>query len=409
MQEYTYPRLKIVYAIVSINEYISLTIEHIYIIIICEYQKEMWGMALMRILYVTTIGTTMRFFKPFIRQLLDEGHKVDIATNETESMVPEYYREWGCTVYQIATSRSPVKKGNLMAVKQIRKLVEENKYDIVHCHTPIAAMCTRLACRKLRSKGTKVLYTAHGFHFYKGAPLKNWLLYYPVEKICAHFTDVLITINKEDYALAQKKLKAKCVEYVPGVGIDLQKFCKVTVERAEKRKELGVPEDSILLLSVGELNKNKNHETVIRAITDMNVYYMIAGEGVLHQHLQGVIDSLNVGDKVKLLGFRNDVNQLCEAADAFVFPSFREGLSVSVMEAMANGLPIVCSNIRGNTDLIDENGGVLFEPGDVNSCKAAIEKMLSSEHRQMGKYNMEKVNKFSLQKVNEQMTCIITR
>ncbi len=318
----------------------------------------------MKVLYVTTIGITMRFFKSFIRQLLDEGHEVDIATNETESMVPDYYREWGCPIYSINTSRSPLDKGNLNAIKQIRQLVSEKKYDIVHCHTPVAAMCTRLACRKLRSNGTKVFYTAHGFHFYKGAPLKNWLLYYPVEKLCAHFTDVLITINKEDYILAQNKMRAKCVKYVPGVGVDLERFSKVSVEKAVKRRELGIPEDSVLLLSVGELNDNKNHETVIRAIADMDAYYIIAGEGELKQHLQSVIDNLGIRNNVKLLGYRDDVNELYDAADIFVFPSFREGLSVSVMEAMASGLPCIVSKIRGNTDLIEDGLGGYTCPPD---------------------------------------------
>ena len=151
----------------------------------------------------------MTFFKSFVRALLDEGHTVDIATNEADTPIPRCYRDWGCTVHQIDTSRSPLCKGNLLAVKQLKSLVENGGYDIVHCHTPIAAMCTRLACRKQRKRGTKVVYTAHGFHFFKGAPLQNWVLYYPIEKICSHFTDALITINHEDYNLAQNKMKAK--------------------------------------------------------------------------------------------------------------------------------------------------------------------------------------------------------
>lgn len=363
----------------------------------------------MRILYVTTIGTTMNFFKQFIKKLIDEGNVVDIATNESDRKVPNCYYEWGCRVYPITTSRSPFSVGNFKAIKQIKKITQENYYDIVHCHTPFAAMATRFGCMKARRKGTKVYYTAHGFHFYKGAPIKNWLLYYPVEKICAHFTDVLITINKEDYIFAQNKMKAKCVEYVPGVGIDLDKFGKSSVKKTVKRRELGIPEEAVLLLSVGELNKNKNHEIVIRAIIDMDVYYVIAGEGELKQYLQSIINMLGVSDNVKLLGYRNDVRELCEIADIFVFPSFREGLPVSVMEAMASGLPIVCSNIRGNIDLVDENGGILFEPSDMDSCKLAIEKILLSNLQQLGSYNLEKVNKFSTKQVNEQMVDIIKR
>lgn len=357
----------------------------------------------MKILYITTIGGTMGFFESFIRRLLDEGYKVDIATNESDSQVPSCYREWGCTVYSLDTSRSPLDRGNLRAIRQIRSLVAKEKYDIVHCHTPVAAMCTRLACRKARRHGTRVFYTAHGFHFYTGAPVKNWLLYYPVEWLCAHFTDVLITINKEDYERAKKKMKAKRVEYVPGVGIDLTKFGQTVTDKAAKRRELGVPEEARLLLSVGELNENKNHETVIRAIADMDVYYAIAGEGELHEHLQGVIDELGLSGRVKLLGYREDVAELYQAADVFVFPSMREGLPVSVMEAMASALPVVCSRIRGNVDLIDDNGGVLFDPHGVDDCTAALGKLLGADARAMGDYNARKVQDFSQTRVHAQM------
>ena len=357
----------------------------------------------MKILYVTTIGSTMNFFNSFIKQLVDEGHSVDIATNENSSKVPMYYKEWGCTIYQIDTSRSPFSKGNWKAIKQLKKLIARERYDIVHCHTPVAAMCTRFAAIKFRKNSTKVFYTAHGFHFYKGAPLKNWLLYYPVEKICAYFTDVLITINKEDYALAKKKMKAKRIEYIPGVGIDLNKFGQVTVDKMEKRTELGIPKDATLLLSVGELNKNKNHETVIRAIRNMDVYYIIAGKGNLKEHLQSVIDEFGMTERVKLLGYRSDVAELYQVADIYVLPSIREGLNVSIMEAMASSLPVVCGRIRGTTDLIDENGGVLIEPKNIDECRKAIGSILNGNKEQLGKYNFEKAKTLSVEIINERM------
>ena len=219
----------------------------------------------MKILYVTTIGGTMRFFEKFVEKLVSEGNTVDIATNEQESKVPEVYRNLGCNIFHISCSRSPLSRGNLRAIKEIKELVSKNRYDIVHCHTPIAAMCTRFACRKARKQGTKVFYTAHGFHFYKGAPLKNWLVYYPIEKICARLTDVLITINHEDYSLAQRKMRAKKVVLVPGVGIDVAMFASTNANRSEVREKIGVPENAVLLTSVGELNQNKNHIVVIRA------------------------------------------------------------------------------------------------------------------------------------------------
>ena len=357
----------------------------------------------MKILYITTIGGTMDFFTDLIFELIREGNLVDIATNETLSPVNICYREWGCRVHPISCTRSPFHPGSLKAIQEIRTIVAENHYDVVHCHTPIAAMCTRLACRPLRKKGVKVIYTAHGFHFYKGAPLKNWLLYYPMEKLCSYFTDLLITINREDYVLAQKKLKAKRVEYVPGVGIDVDKFRDVIVDRAMKRREIGIPEDAVLLLSVGELNHNKNHEMVIRAIAEMEVYYVIAGRGNLQKYLQELIDDLGITHRVKLLGFRTDIAELCKTADMLVFPSIREGLPVSLMEAMACGMPIACTRIRGNVDLIDENGGILFDSSSIEACRAAIEKIMQTDMQEKGQYNLMKVKAFSKEKVIDTM------
>ncbi len=317
----------------------------------------------MKILYITTIGGTMNFFKSVIRDLLDAGHTVDIATNEKTSQVPDCYREWGCEVYQINTSRSPLQKGNLKAIKQIKKIVADNHYDIVHCHTPVAAMCTRLACRKARKNGTKVFYTAHGFHFYKGAPLKNWLVFYTIEKICSRWTDLLITINKEDYDLAQKKMRAKKIVYVPGVGIDVEKFASAQADRSAKRQEIGVPENAFLLLSGGELSNRKNHQAIIRAMAQLknpNVHYIIAGKGSLLEKLESLAKELGVDKQFHPLGHRRDVAELYKTADLFVFPSFQEGLPVSVMEARAAGLPIICSNIRGSVELVSEKNR--FDP-----------------------------------------------
>lgn len=349
----------------------------------------------------------MGFFKQFVKSLLDAGHTVEIATNDAEVPIPECYREWGCVAHTISTSRSPLNKGNLGAVKQLRKLVEENRYDIVHCHTPVAAMCARLACRGARKRGTKVFYTAHGFHFYKGAPLKNWLLYYPVEKICSRWTDLLITINQEDYALAQRKMKAKEVVYVPGVGVDLTKFGNATVDRAAKRRELGVPEDATLLLSVGELNANKNHETIIRALAKLennaNVYYAIAGRGGLDKYLQNLTASLGLGDRVKLLGYRTDVAELCATADVFAFPSFREGLGLAAVEAMVYGLPLITSNVHGINDY-SEDGKTGFKnaPNDVDGFAESIKKLSEMKpelREEISRYNRVLAQKYGLDKI----------
>lgn len=324
----------------------------------------------------------MGFFKSFIKELLDEGHTVDIATNEEEERVQDYYRDWGCKIYPLSCSRNPLKKGNIDAIQQIKTLVGKGQYDIVHCHTPIAATCTRLACRKAREKGIKVIYTSHGFHFYEGAPWKNWLLFFPIEWVCAYWTDVLITINKEDYALAQKKMHAKRVEYMPGVGITVEKFVNTVVNKIEKRTEIGVPENAFLLLSVGELNTNKNHEIVIRAISELNdksVHYAIAGEGELEEHLRRLVKELGLEGQSHLLGYRNDVAELYKVADGFVLPSYREGLSVSLMESLASGLPVICSNIRGNTDMVEDGvTGYWANPFEARTFAESICKLKNS-------------------------------
>lgn len=304
----------------------------------------------MKILYVTTIGLTMTFFKQLIRELLDEGHTVDIMCNENDKKVPGCYREWNCKVYHHSCSRSPLSLGNLKAIKQIEKIVNEKKYEVVHCHTPVAAMCTRVACKGLRKQGVKIMYTAHGFHFYKGAPMLNWLIFYPIEKICSYWTDVLITINQEDYNLAKRKMKADKVEYVPGVGIDVGKFKNTVVDRAIKRQELEIPKNAFLLISVGELNENKNHQIVIKAIAKLhneNVHYMIAGEGELKPYLENLARKLKVEKKIHFLGFRDDVEKLYKTSDAIVFPSIREGLGLAAIEGMAAGLPLICAKNRG--------------------------------------------------------------
>lgn len=363
-------------------------------------------------LVATSVASMVdQFLLPSVFLLKDLGYEVHILCNfndgntcsdEQIKKLQATLNDNGIKYFQVDFARNVAKvTKNLSAYKQVQAIIKNNHYNLVHCHSPIGGLVMRLACRKTRKNGTKVIYTAHGFHFYKGAPLKNWLIYYPVEKICSYFTDVLITINSEDYNFAKKKMKAKQIQYVSGVGINLNNFADILVKKDDKRKELAVPKNAKLLISVGELNNNKNHETVIRAISDIeNVYYVIAGKGALQEHLQNVINQLNMANRVKLLGFRDDISELCNTADIFVMPSFREGLSVALMEAMACGLPCVVSRIRGNVDLIDENGGVLFNPNDIIDCKNSIEKISLKDFSKLGAYNFEKIKQFSLESVD---------
>ena len=361
----------------------------------------------MRILYVTTISLTINtFFKPHIDMLVKEGHEVDIACNCSDLNVDEFYINLGCKVHQIDFSRSPISADNLKAFGQLKHLVENGNYDIVHCHTPNAAVITRLVCRKFRKKnGLKVFYTAHGFHFYQGAPKLNWLVYYPVEKFCSRYTDKLITINTEDYVLAKSKFKAKEVYYVPGVGIDLSRFGKITVDKMVKRQEIGVPENAFLLLSVGELNENKNHQVVIKAMArmnDSNVHYAIAGVGEKKDDLLKLAAELGVSDRVHLLGYRKDVESLVRSADLFCFPSQREGLGLAAVEAMACGLPVVAAENRGTKEfVVPDKNGFLCGCFDVDAFAESIKKVIEDRNllQRFSENTYDAVKKFGLYNV----------
>ncbi|WP_392461560.1 glycosyltransferase family 4 protein [Streptococcus parasuis] len=357
----------------------------------------------MKILYVTTISNTVNaFLIPHIKMLIDEGHQVDVAFNIEQEIKPEIY-EMGCKIHQLPLQRSPFKKDNFRAYKILKKIITSEGYDLVHTHTPIASAIVRLVCRSLNN--VRVFYTAHGFHFFKGAPIVNWFIYYPVEKWLAKYTDTLITINKEDYSRAKRKFKAKRVEYVPGVGIDLKKFNTVKVDRDLKRSQLGLPKEAFVVLSVGELNRNKNHEVIIRAIAKIDnpdIHYIVCGEGPLKGYLIDLSEDLGIKNRVHLLGFRKDIAEICKVSDLFTFPSYREGLSVALMEAMANGLPVVCSNIRGNSDLIEDGkGGYLVEPGDVEGFTKCIKGLIEDSRlrSQLGRFNARRIETYSVNNV----------
>ena len=348
------------------------------------------------------------FFKPHIEMLVNEGHHVDIACNYNDLPLDALYERLGCNFFQIDFSRSPLSKNNLKAFSQLKKVVEDGKYDIVHCHTPNASVITRLVCRKFRKKnGLRVFYTAHGFHFYKGAPKINWIYYYPVEKFCSRFTDKLITINKEDYSLAKNKFKAKEVCYVPGVGIDLSRFENIQVDRNAKRREIGVSEDSFVLTSVGEISERKNHIAILEALTKIdneNIHYVIVGKGALLDELQAFAKNHAMENRIHFLGFRNDVAEIYKASDICCLPSIHEGLPVALMEGMASGLPCVASRIRGNTDLID-NSDCLVNYWDYDGFATSIKKLIDEPEMRndISKSNIQRVRNFEKQIVLEKM------
>lgn len=371
------------------------------------------------LIVATTASMIDQFNMDNIRILQDLNYEVHVACNFAqgntcnENRISDFkiiLQDMNVLFFQVDFGRDIYNlKQHLQSYKQIKNIISKGEYDLIHCHTPICSALSRFAAKKARKNGTKVIYTAHGFHFYKGAPRKNWLLFYPVEKVCAHFTDVLITINKEDFTLAQKSIRADKVCYIPGVGIDLNEFGSSTIERSQKRSEIGVPENAFLLFSTGELNWNKNHQVVVRALSKLNrkdVHYAIAGQGDQYDNLLALSEELGVSDQLHLLGFRSDMSDLYNCADIFIFPSFREGLSVSLMEAMSCGLPIVCSNIRGNMDLVEEGlGGYLVEPHNLAAFSEKIKLLLGDEilRAEFGSFNRENIKKCDIKNVNQMM------
>lgn len=375
-----------------------------------------------RALIVASVASMIdQFNMPNIRLLIESGYEVDVAANFThpgsitgERAVALRSRllEMGVSVTDVPIPRKILAIGDMIkSYRIIKKQSRKRKYDLMHCHSPIGGAIARLALRRERKhSGTKVVYTAHGFHFFEGAPKKNWLVYYPVEKLCARFTDALLTINREDYDFAREKLHAGRVEYIPGVGIDTERFC-APVDRVEKRRLLGIPEDAPLLFSVGELNANKNHESALRAfasIRDNRAHYAIAGKGALDAHIVELCREMKIEERVHILGYREDVAELYGIADIFVHPSYREGLPVSVIEAMSSGLPVIGSKIRGNVDLIDEQGGILLSPDDIGGFADAMNRLLSNRilREKMGAHNREVAENYSTEAVSEMLARI---
>ncbi len=281
-------------------------------------------------------------------------------------------------LHNIEFARSPFGSSNIKAYKELKAILNAEKFDLVHCHTPAASMMTRFAAKKARKRGSIVMYTCHGFHFHKSSSKKNWVLYYPVEKFLSRYCDYIVTINKEDYNRA-KTFHCDNVRYIPSVGVDINRIRDLQIDKSSKKKEIGVPPDKTLIISAGELIERKNHEVIIRALAKINnpdIYYAIAGKGPLKEYLTNLANDLGIADRVLFLGFRTDVFELYHAADISAFPSKIEGLGLAGVEAMAAGVPLVSSNVHGILDyVIDGKTGYAIAPNDIDGFASAIKKL----------------------------------
>lgn len=359
-----------------------------------------------KVLFVATVEShLLNFHIPYMKLLQEKGYEVHVATKLGNRR--QEFDEIGVIKHNVDFSRSPYSPKVFKSLQQMEKLLKEIHFSLVHVHTPVAAFVTRLACQ--RTNTHPVLYTAHGFHFYKGAPLKNWLLYYNMEKLAARWTDGLITINEEDFEAAKKfRLRNNGqVFYVPGVGVDVEAIQQraAAIDRSTKRRELGIDDKSTVIITVGELNTNKNHTQVLRALSELrktNLHYLIVGTGENELKLKKMVKQLSLQNNVSFLGFRKDIPELLSASDIFILTSRREGLPRAILEAMAVGLPIIATNVRGNRDLVKHGeNGYSVQLDDVQQTILAIEALSSSKslRESMGEINREVVREYSLERV----------
>jgi len=371
-----------------------------------------------KVLYVATVAKKhiCQFHLPYLKWFKEHGYETHVCAGndfEADDVKSIPYCD---KFHEICFSRSLLSTDHIKAYKQLKKYIDENDFDIIHCHTPIAAAITRLAASKARNNGAKVIYTSHGFHFFKGAP-KSSLLYYFTEKFLVPFTDAIITVNAEDYNAAKKFCKNKTCEpfYIHGMGVDTEKIKNTVVDKAELKRKLGLPEDAFVLLSVSEQNYNKNLTTTLRAfsqIEDPNMYYVICGTGNMLETHKVLAQVYGVGDRVIFTGYRYDIYEIVHIADIFLFSSLREGLGFAPIEAMSAGVPIIASNIRGVTEYaVDGENSILLSPCDIDGFAEAIKTLSADPERrhEMGRKAAEAVVPFDLKKSISSMEAIYGR
>lgn len=366
-----------------------------------------------KVLFCATVDYHFKAFHlPYLKWFKEQGWEVHVAASGTQEL-PFVDQK-----FTIPIQRSPFHIENIKAYRQLKRLIDDNQYEIVHCHTPMGGALGRLAARAARKKhGTKVLYTAHGFHFCKGAPLASWLIYYPIEKILSRVTDCLITINQEDFRLAQgHRFKAQQIKHIHGVGVNTDRYYPVGREqKLLLRTQYGYQEQAFLMIYAAEFNQNKNQQLLIKALSQIKdqipqAKLLLAGDGPLLLECKQLATQLGVESIVDFLGHRQDVEQLLKISDLAVASSLREGLPVNIMEAMACGLPVIASDNRGHRELIQQqqNGWIIENENIPVFANQMIEIAADIElQRKFGMHAQRAIQStYSLQKVQEEMNVL---
>ncbi|KQL54039.1 glycosyl transferase [Heyndrickxia shackletonii] len=366
----------------------------------------------MKILIVSTVsGTINTFLIPHIKWLIEKGNEVSVASNYAED-IDDRISELGCTIYSVPFQRNPLKIENYQALKSIKQIVLNGKYEMVHVHTPVASLLTRFACRKI--KGVTMVYTSHGFHFFNGAPMKNWIIYCTLERLAARWTDVLITMNDEDFDYGQKltlRSNIPCFK-VHGVGVDLNKFSPISrEEKLALRSEYQYNPNDFIVIYVAELSYRKQQDLLIKSISRLQkninqIKLLLVGDGELLETYKKMAANFKLDNQVEFLGYRKDIDKLLAMSDIAVSTSRQEGLPVNIMEAMATGLPIVVTNCRGNRDLITNNyNGIVVGVNDEKACANAIEKVYRSNKTRtiFSKNNINSIQTYKINNILSEM------
>jgi glycosyltransferase involved in cell wall biosynthesis len=367
-----------------------------------------------KVAYVATVYSHLAVFHiPFMNMLKSQNNEVHAYA--CPDHCKEDIKKESIDCRDIPFSRNPLSLKNIKALLLLTRWFKQEKYDLIHVHTPNASIVCRIAARLAGCK--KVVYTAHGFHFFKGAPILNWIVYFPIEWIMSLWTDVLITINQEDYARAQKFLVRKKVVYIPGVGVDVEKYRSINKDETnELRRELGLSSSDYVVLCIAELNRNKNHEQLIYSIHEMSqrgipVICLLAGTGIMEAHLKSLVSELKLEKTIQFLGFRKDIPELIQVADTITLLSKREGLPKVLLEAMASGKPMVVTNVRGSRELvIPYTDGYVVPLGKIeDTAQAFIELYKNTQLREeMGRNSYIKAGHYDIRAITEKLWEVYT-
>ncbi len=366
-----------------------------------------------RILVTSTDLMMIQFLVPHVIYLSQNGYEVDIACSDVGGRMREVREALGKTVkgiFVVRLERSPASVKNLQGYKDMKSVIYRKHYDIIWTNEPVMGITTRLVARKSRKQGTKVIYMVHGFHFYKGAPKLNWIVFYPIERFVSRFCDEIVTINQEDYQIA-KKMRAPLVKYIHGIGVNTERLQKGK-NAVNIRRELGMEDDDFLLLSVGELTKRKNQQAIIRAIEKIGnskIHYLLCGKGILLDKLKNLAIQCGIENQVHFLGYRKDILDICQQVDVFIMPSLHEGLSVASLEAMYCGLPIIISDIRGVRDYLNNGvNGYICGVQDIEAYAKSIKKLMEDKDLRfkMGNQNKIDVRPFCLDETKNEILAL---